>query len=180
VGQLPIFYNAKPAGVKSHWYVDYVSEKVTPLYPFGHGLSYTSFEYSNLAIKQKQVTRGERADILLTVENIGEVAGDEVVQLYVHDEFASIPRPVKELKAYRRVSLEPGEKIQITFHLPVDQLAFYDIDSNLIIEAGRIEVMIGSSSDDIRLRDEIEIIGERKMPIKERVFVCPVSVASLE
>jgi len=180
VGQLPIFYNAKPAGVKSHWYVDYVSEKVTPLYPFGHGLSYTSFEYSNLAIKQKQVTRGERADILLTVENIGEVAGDEVVQLYVHDEFASIPRPVKELKAYRRVWLEPGEKKQITFHLPVDQLAFYDIDSNLIIEAGRIEVMIGSSSDDIRLHDEIEIIGERKMPIKGRVFVCPVSVASLE
>jgi beta-glucosidase len=180
VGQLPLFYNAKPAGIKSHWYIDYVSEKVTPLYPFGHGLSYTSFKYSDLTIKRKQVTRGESADISLSVENIGEIAGEEVVQLYIHDEFASIPRPVKELKGYRRVRLEPGEKKHITFHLPVDQLAFYDLDSDLVVEAGRIEVMVGSSSEDLRLRDEIEIVGERKMAIRERVFVCPVTVISLE
>ena len=177
VGQVPLFYNAKPAGTRSHWYVDYVSEKVTPLYPFGHGLSYTSFEYGDLSINRKQATGGESVNISLSVRNIGSVTGQEVVQLYVHDEFASTPRPVKELKGYQRVRLEPGESKKITFHLPVDQLAFYDLDLNLIVEAGRIEVMLGSSSQDIRLRGEFEIIGNARMPIKDRVFVCPVIVA---
>ena len=176
VGQVPLFYNAKPAGTKSHWYVDYVSEKVTPLYPFGHGLSYTSFEYGDLSINRKQVTGGESVDISLSVRNIGKVAGDEVVQLYIHDEFASTPRPVKELKGYQRVRLEPGEKKRITFHLPVDQLAFYDTDLNLVLEPGRIFVMIGSSSDYIRLTGEFEIVGKNKIPVEERVFVCSIDV----
>jgi beta-glucosidase len=176
VGQIPIFYNAKPSGTKSHWYVDYVSEKVTPLYPFGHGLSYTSFAYKHLSIGRKQATGGESVDISLTVRNVGKVAGEEVVQLYIHDEFASTPRPVKELKGYQRVMLQPGETKQLTFHLPVDQLAYYDLDSCLIVEAGRIEVMLGSSSEDIRLRGEFEITGDPKMPVRERVFVCPVTV----
>lgn len=176
VGQVPIFYNAKPAGTKSHWYVDYVSEKVTPLYPFGHGLSYTSFEYSDLCIGQEQVRGGESVDISLDVRNTGTIAGEEVVQLYIHDEFASIPRPVKELKGYRRVKLEPGETCRVTFHLPVDQLAFYDLDSNLILETGKIAVLVGSSSEDIRLSGEFEITGERKIPVRERVFTCPVDI----
>ncbi len=176
VGQVPIYYNAKPSGTKSHWYVDYVSEKVTPLYPFGHGLSYTLFEYSDLSIEQKQVTRGECVDISLSLRNVGKIAGEEVVQLYIHDEFASTPRPVKELKGYQRVMLEPGETKRITFHLPVDQLAFYDVDLNLVLETGNIHVMVGSSSDDIRLRDMFEIIGAAKMTVKDRVFVCTVTV----
>ena len=176
VGQVPLFYNAKPAGTKSHWYVDYVSEKVTPLYPFGHGLSYTSFEYGDLSINRKQVTSGESVDISLSVRNIGKVAGEEVVQLYIHDEFASTPRPVKELKGYQRVRLEPGEKKRITFHLPVDQLAFYDTDLNLVLEPGRIFIMIGSSSDYIRLTGEFEIVGKNKIPVEERVFVCSIDV----
>jgi beta-glucosidase len=176
VGQVPIFYNAKPSGTKSHWFVDYVSEKVTPLYPFGHGLSYTLFEYKDLSIGRKQATAGESVDISLSVRNVGKVAGEEVVQLYIQDEFASTPRPVKELKGYQRLMLELGETKLLTFHLPVDQLAFYDVDSNLIIEAGRIEIMVGSSSEDIRLRGEFEITGEPKMPIQDRVFVCPVTV----
>jgi beta-glucosidase len=176
VGQVPIFYSAKPAGTRSHWYVDYVSEKVTPLYPFGHGLSYTSFEYGELSIEREQVREGESVDISLTVSNIGKVAGDEVVQLYIHDEFASIPRPVKELKGYRRVKLEPGETKQITFHLPVDQLAFYNMDLNLALEPGKIFVMLGSSSDDIRLTGEFVIVGEGKMLVNKKVFICPVDV----
>jgi beta-glucosidase len=176
VGQLPIFYNHKPSGMKSNWYVDYVSEKVTPLYPFGHGLSYTSFEYQELSIKQKQATGGETVDISLKVKNIGKVAGDEVIQLYVCDEYASLPRPVKELKGYSRVGLNPDETCAITFHLPVNQLAFYDEDLQLIIESGRIKIMLGSSSDDIRLRGEFEIVGGKKMMVNDRVFVCPVSV----
>ena len=175
-GQVPIYYNAKPAGMKSNWYVDYVSEKVTPLYPFGHGLSYTSFEYKDLVIKQKRATAGESVDILLSLKNVGELAGEEVAQLYIYDEFASIPRPIKELKGYQRLALDPGETWTITFHLPVNQLAFYDHDLNLVVEPGAIEVMVGSSSEDIRLRDGFEILGQKKMAVKERVFVCPVTV----
>jgi beta-glucosidase len=176
VGQVPIYYNAKPSGGKSYWHIDYVSEKATPLYPFGHGLSYTSFEYRDLLIGRNQVTVGESVDISLAVKNVGKVAGDEVVQLYIRNEFASTPRPVKELKGYRRVRLKPGETVQITFHLPVNQLAFYDVNLNLSIEAGKIYVMVGSSSDDIRLNGEFEIVGEKSMAVKERVFVCPVSI----
>jgi len=176
VGQVPLYYNAKPAGTKSNWYVDYVSEKVSPLYPFGHGLSYTSFEYSDLVIQKIHATLGEIVDISLNVRNTGTVAGEEVVQLYVHDEFASTPRPIKELKGYQRVMLEPEETRKITFHLSVNQLAFYNMDMNLVIEAGRIDIMLGSSSEDIRLCGELEIVGEKKMVVKDRVFVCPVTV----
>ena len=176
VGQVPIFYNAKPSGMKSNWYVDYVAEKVTPLYAFGHGLSYTLFEYGELSIDQKQAKVGESVDISLKVRNVGKVMGDEVVQLYIRDEYASMPRPIKELKGYQRVNLMPNEEQTITFHLPVDQLAFYDADLKLCVEAGKINVMLGSSSEDIRLRGEFEITGSKKAFVKDRVFVCPVTV----
>jgi beta-glucosidase len=176
VGQVPIFYNYKPSGMRSNWYVDYVSEKVTPLYPFGHGLSFTSFEYSDLTIDKKYVTEGERVDISLKVLNSGSVIGDEVVQLYVRDEFASMPRPVKELKGYMRLTLQPGEACTVIFHLPANQLAFYDADLSLILEPGKIDVMLGSSSEDIRLSGSLEIKGAKKMAVKDRVLVCPVSV----
>ncbi|HVN53039.1 MAG TPA: glycoside hydrolase family 3 N-terminal domain-containing protein [Anaerolineaceae bacterium] len=178
VGQVPIFYNAKPSGTKSFWYVDYVAEKVTPLYSFGHGLSYTSFEYSDLAIFRQHATVGEQVKIALTVKNSGKYRGDEVVQLYTCDEFASTPRPVKELRGFYRLSLNPGEAKRIYFHLPVDQLAFYDNDLCLVLEPGAIAVMVGSSAEDIRLRGEFEIVGERKMVVRERVFVSPVEVES--
>jgi beta-glucosidase len=108
------------------------------------------------------------------VTNTGAVEGDEVVQLYIRDEFASVPRPTKELKGYARVRLLPGESKFITFHLQVDQLAFYDNDLNLVVEAGKIIVMLGSSSDDIRLSGAFEITGAGKMAVRERVFFCPV------
>jgi beta-glucosidase len=176
VGQIPVYYNAKPAGKSSNWYTDYVSEKVTPLYPFGHGLSYTQFEYSDLSIERRQVTAGESLAISLRLKNTGSLAGDEVVQLYTQDEFASTPRPARELKGYRRITLDPGESRKITFHLPVDQLAFYDLDLDLVLEAGTIKVLIGSSSEDIRLCGEFEIVGGTKIRVQERVFVSPVSV----
>ena len=175
VGQIPIFYDHKPSGMKSNWYVDYVGEKVTPLYPFGHGLSYTSFEYSDLSIKQNQVRSGERVEVSLRVGNVGNVAGEEIVQLYICDAYASLPRPVKQLKGYVRLSLNPGETKTITFHLPVNQLAFYDAGLKLILEPGLINVMLGSSSEDIRLRGKFEIAGETTI-IQDRVFACPVHV----
>jgi len=176
VGQFPIYYNYKPSGMYSNWYTDYVTEKVTPLYSFGHGLSYTSFEYSNISIDKQKATLNETVNISLTVKNTGKVAGDEVVQLYVCDEYASLPRPLKELKGYARVSLNPNEERKVTFQLPVNQLAFYDEDLQLVIESGNIKVMIGSASDDIRLNGDFKISGEKKLFVKDRVFVCPVSV----
>ena len=162
--------------MKSNWYVDYVNEKVTPLYPFGHGLSYTTFEYGNLSVRPEQARSGESVDVSLTVRNVGNVAGDEVVQLYICDEYASLPRPVKELKGYRRVTLNPNEERTLTFHLPVDQLAFYDENLELMVEAGRTTIMVGSSSEDIRLRGEFNITGASKTNVAERVFICPVTI----
>jgi beta-glucosidase len=149
---------------------------VTPLYPFGHGLSYTTFSYSNFGLSSKKVSCGERVDITLTVTNTGKVAGEEVVQLYTCDEYASIPRPVKELKGYCRVALEPGQSRRITFHLPINMLAFYDEELNLVVEAGRIKVMLGRSSADICFEDEFEITGATKAKVGQRVFICPVTV----
>jgi beta-glucosidase len=176
VGQLPVFYNHKPAGGHSHWYVDYVGETVEPLYPFGHGLSYTTFEYSDLSLARPTAWAGERVSISLVVRNTGPVAGDEVVQLYVCDEYASTTRPVKELKGYARLCLQPGQAQTVTFHLPVNMLAFYNERMELVVEAGKIKVMAGSSSADIRLQSSFEIIGPAKQPVKERVFICPVEL----
>ncbi len=175
VGQVPIYYNYKPSGQRSNWYVNYVEGPVTPLYPFGHGLSYTSFSYSDLSIDAAQAVSGGVVEISCRVTNSGPVAGDEVVQLYTCDEYASLPRPVKELRGYARLGLNPGESKTITFHLPVDQLAFYDLDLNLALEPGKFLVMLGSSSEDIRLRGEF-VLGGQKCLVKERVFVCPVDI----
>ncbi|MBE3038620.1 MAG: glycoside hydrolase family 3 C-terminal domain-containing protein [Chloroflexi bacterium] len=123
-GQIPIFYDHKPSGMRSNWYVDYVSEQVTPLYSFGHGLSYTTFEYSDLVIHKKQASLGESVDLSLKIKNSGDMAGEEVVQLYVRQEFASAPRPVKELKGYVRLALQPGDSKSVAFHLPVNQRHF--------------------------------------------------------
>jgi beta-glucosidase len=160
----------------SNGYGDYVSEKVIPLYPFGHGLSYTCFEYGDLSINRKQAATGESVDISLKITNSGSVAGDEVVQFYICDEYASTPRPVKELKGFHRLTLDPGESRQLTFHFPVDMLAFYDNELNLVVEAGKIRVFLGSSSTDVRLQGEIEVIGAAKTLVGQRVFNCSVTI----
>jgi beta-glucosidase len=175
-GQVPIFYNHKPSGMKSHWYGDYVAEKAAPLYAFGHGLSYTRFEYSDIVLGSVQASPGETVEISCKITNAGDAAGDEVVQLYTRDEYASLPRPVRELKGYVRLSLQPGECKEVTFRLPVNQLAFPDSQDSLVVEAGNFAIMIGSSSSDIRLSGEIEIMQSGRIPMKERVFVCPVQI----
>lgn len=176
VGQIPVFYNHKPSGMRSNIYGDYFDESAAPLFCFGHGLSYTTFSYNDLKIDQTDVNGGEAVHISLEIRNSGTVAGDEVVQLYLRDEFASIPRPVKELKGFKRLHLDPGETKQITFHLDTKQLAFYDENLSLILEPGVFKVMIGSSSEDIRLESEFKIRGEEMLHVKDRVFVCPVTI----
>jgi beta-glucosidase len=112
----------------------------------------------------------------MTITNTGKVAGDEVVQLYICDEYASIPRPVKELKGFSRLSLNPGESRMVVFHLPIDLLAFYDENLELVVEPGTIKVMLGSSSEDIRLQGTFEISGTDKVPVKERLFGCGTTI----
>lgn len=176
VGQVPIFYNHKPSGGFSHWYYDYVMESVKPMFSFGHGLSYTSFKYKDLAISPAKVSAGEFVEVSLTIENTGEVAGDEVIQLYCCDVYATSPRPVKELKGFKRLTLPSGGSSRVSFHLPVDSMAYYDDELNLIVEPGVIQVMVGSSSVDIRLQGEFEIAGKGIAKIEQRVYNCPVTV----
>jgi len=176
VGQLPVYYNHQPSGARSQWHGDYADETVRPLFPFGHGLSYTCFGYQNLRIEPQTAAAGESVSVSLEVENVGNVQGEEVVQLYTRDRVASTPRPVQELKGFARLPLEPGEKRRLVFHLPVDLLAFYNEELNLVVEAGTIEVMLGSSADDIRLRGAFEIAGEAEQRIAKRAFTCPVEI----
>ncbi len=170
VGQLPLFYNHKPSGGRSHWHGDYVELSTKPLFCFGHGLSYTQFEYANLCIEPRQVQPNGLVTLRVEIKNIGTRAGDQVVQLYVRDEVASIPRPVQELKAFQRVTLAPNETRAIEFVMPVEQLAFYDDAMQLVVEPGTVQVMLGSSAQDIRLRDQIEIMGRVPHKVARRVF----------
>jgi beta-glucosidase len=175
-GQIPIFYSQKPSGGKSHWYTDYVTVKASPLYPFGHGLSYTTFEYDQLSISKLSAKPGETLDISVRIRNTGKVSGEEVVQLYIQDEYGSIPRPVKELKGYTRLSLLPSESRKVTFQLPINLLAFYDLQQNHIVEGGAFNVMVGSSSEDIRCEGRFTVDGIGKMEVAEPMFSCPVRV----
>lgn len=173
-GQVPVFYNYKPSGMRSNIFVDYYNEPVRPLFPFGHGLSYSTFQYSNLELSKTKCKTGEVIDITLKVKNAGKITGDEVVQLYVRDVVASLPRPVKELKGFHRVNLKPGETKAITFHFQVDQMAYYDENLDLTLEPGTFKIMIGSSSEDIRLEGEFEVVGTKKTKVKNRVYHCKV------
>ncbi len=170
VGQIPVYYNRKPSA-----FSEYLTTDTKPLFPFGYGLSYTTFEYSDLEIKPGVVLPGGYVDISLKIKNTGNMAGDEVVQLYIHDEWASVERPVKELKGFKRVHLEPQEEKKVTFRLFMDQLAFYDEAMRFIVEAGTFEVMIGSSSEDIRLTGKFEV-SETKTITKDRRFYSEVIV----
>lgn len=147
--QLPLYYNHKPSG-RVDDYVDLRGNQY--LFPFGYGLSYTDFKYSNLRITPDEIPRDGEVVITFDIENIGKYKGDEVVQLYLHDEFASVARPIKELKRFERVTLDVGERKTVSFKLNRRDLEFLSMDMELVVEPGRFEVLIGSSSEDIRLK----------------------------
>jgi len=174
VGQVPSYYNHKPGGQRSHWYGDYTDLAVKPLYPFGHGLSYTSFEYSNLTISDAEVAPDGEVTISIDVTNSGDHDGDEVVQLYLRDVVGSVTRPVKELKGFKRISLSAGETKSVRFTVNAQQMAFYDRDMQYIVEPGEVAVMVGSSSDDIRAEGKFTIVGETTSA--EYVFASQVTV----
>ena len=142
----------------------------TPRYPFGFGLSYTAFEYSDLAVSIPDVAPDGAVEISLTVKNTGSVSGAEVVQLYVRDRYASMVRPVQELAGFTRVDLDPGEEQRVTFSLSPRQLAFLDEDGRWLVEKGDIDVMVGSSSQDIRLSGEFHVSSSKHIESAARPF----------
>lgn len=144
VGQLPVYYN-KPAPAVH----DYVEMSAKPLYPFGYGLSYTTFEYSDLTITGLDAT--------FKVTNTGNRKGDEVVQLYLHQDLSTVVQPERQLKAFERITLEPGETREVTLHLDYDDLAIVDANMKWTVEPGTYHVLIGSSSKDIHLMERITI-----------------------
>ena len=149
-GHLPGFYNYKPSARRGYLFAD-----VLPLFPFGFGLSYTTFAVANVRLARKKIKRGASTKVLVDVTNTGKCAGSEVVQMYVRDLFSSVTRPVKELKGFRKIRLEPGEKKTVEIDITPESLAFYDIDMNYVVEPGDFEIMVGNSSRDADLQKTI-------------------------
>jgi len=149
-GQLPVYYYYKPSG-RDYGYLD---DDGKPLFPFGFGLSYTTFEYSDLEVPAT-VTKDGDTKVYVTVKNTGTVKGDEVVQLYLHDEAASVVRPFKELKAFRRITLEAGESRRVELTLPYRSFGLWDKDLQFRVEAGEFTVMICRDANTVLLKDTI-------------------------
>ncbi|RZJ68699.1 MAG: beta-glucosidase BglX [Flavobacterium sp.] len=162
-GQIPIYYNHTSTGRPAKneddkMYVSaYIDLQNSPKFPFGFGLSYTTFAYSDLKLSKKLIRKNETLEVSLTVKNTGKVAGEEVVQLYLKDRVASIVRPVKELKDFQKIKLAAGESKTITFTIDDSKLSFYHEDLTFASEAGEFDVMVGSSSEDIRVKSEFEL-----------------------
>ena len=173
-GQIPVYYN-HPNG--SMWtqgpsigFADYVDCSHHPRYCFGHGLSYTCFEYSDLKLDRTESKPFETVKVSLKIKNTGDCAGTEIVQLYVKDVHASMTRPYKELQGFARVALQSGEEKEVSFALQPSQMSFLDEDMRWKIEKGEFEVQIGSSSEDIRLRDSFRVTENAWLAGRTRAF----------
>ena len=154
VGQIPVYYNNRTTGRPyqegGRWCTRYIDNPIDPLYPFGHGLSYTSFEYSDISIDNDKLLEGDTIKASITVKNTGNTSGTEIVQFYVQDLVGSITRPVKELKGFERIDLKVEEEKEVSFKISVDDLKFYNNDLDLTAEYGDFKVYIGSSSVNTR------------------------------
>ncbi len=150
-----MYYNHKP----SAQFHDYLSVDINPLFGFGFGLSYTSFNYGIPRLAKKTIRARESAEVEVDVTNTGKIAGDEIVQLYIRDKVSSVTRPVKELKGFQRISLKPGETKTVKLVILPEHLAFHNIDMKFVVEPGIFEIMTGSSSrnEDLQ-KTELEVI----------------------
>jgi beta-glucosidase len=178
VGQVPIYYNqkntGKPPSPDTIVLIDDIDPRApqlstgmtafhldagfTPLFPFGHGLSYADFEYANIRVSDAEIRLGDRLTISADITNTGDVAAEEVVQLYVRDLVGNVTRPVKELKGFRRLHLQPGERLTVDFELHSDDLAFYGRDNKLLVEPGEFHAWIGGSSE-AELQTGFRLVG---------------------
>lgn len=155
VGQIPVYYSHKNTGrpLKNKngefekFRTNYLDERNEPLFPFGYGLSYTTFTYSNLEISKPKMTAGEKLKVTIKVKNTGNYDGKEVVQLYIRDVVGSVSRPMKELKGFQKIFLKKGEEKQVTFEIGIDDLKFYNSDLQFVAEPGNFEVFVGTNSD---------------------------------
>ena len=177
VGQVPISYRHHPTGGRSNPKGDYVDGPTAPLWPFGFGRSYTSFELSDLRLDRAEVPT-ERGEIGVSAEvvNTGSRSGDEVIQLYVRDPEATVARPVLELRAFRRVSLGPGERRRVSFRLSSEQFAYVGADYRRVVEPGAINVFVGTSSDDLPLSGQFELVGPIVHLVERRRYLTEVAV----
>jgi len=153
VGQLPVYYYQKPSGRRG-----YLFSNKEPLFVFGHGLSYTAYKYSNLRLTPDKTGAAGQTTAAIDVTNTGRMAGDEIVQLYIRDEVSSVTRPIKELKDFRRIHLEPGQTKTVQFVITPDKLSFFNENMRRVVEPGLFEIMVGpSSSSDKLLKAKLEI-----------------------
>ncbi len=168
VGQLPDYYNYKPSKayrIKSYpnpemtgpsTGVPYVDMPATPQYEFGYGLSYTKFEYSNLRISPEQIRPAATVQVSVDIKNTGEREGVEVAQLYIHRVTGTVTTPVKELRGFQRASLKPSEHTTVSFTLTPEDVALLNRDMHWVVEPGDIDIMVGGSSEDIRLKGTLQ------------------------
>ena len=154
VGQIPIYYNHKntgrPMDPSNKFTSKYLDSPNDPLYPFGYGLSYTTFSYSDIRLSKTQLNGNEKLAVSITLTNTGKLAGEEVVQLYIQDPAASVSRPVKELKNFKKVMLQPGEKKEISFDITTGDLMFYNSDLKYDWESGEFIIYMGTNSRDVK------------------------------
>jgi beta-glucosidase len=149
-GHLPSFYNYKPSARRG-----YLFDDVSPLYPFGFGLSYTTFAFKNVRLEKKILRPDEKTRVLVDVTNTGKREGTEVVQLYIRDQVSSVTRPVKELKGFQKISLKPGEARTVALDITPESLAFYDVNLRYVVEPGEFDILVGNSSRDADLQKVI-------------------------
>jgi len=175
-----MYYNrlpsSRPTIPDNRFTLQYIDEAITPLYPFGWGLSYTQFAYSDATIAQQKLDAGATLDVSVNVTNKGSRAGQEVVQLYTRDPVASRSRPLRELKAFEKISLEPGETKRVTLRVPVESLGFHLDDGTYVVEAGKIQVFVGGNSLAESIGDA-EIVSTLQIPPDERRASASTSVA---
>lgn len=153
VGQLPIYYNHKPTARRG-----YLLSTTAPLFAFGHGLSYTTFKYSNLKITKPKIAVNGETRVTVDITNTGKVRGDEIAQMYIRDEVSSVTRPVKELKDFARISLNAGETKTVTFKITPEKLSFYNREMKRVVEPGTFQIMVGGNSVDL-MKQTLEVVG---------------------
>ena len=176
VGQVPVFYSHKPSGGKSRWKGNYIDESSDPLYPFGHGLSYSTFAYDELDTPSR-VDIGGAFEVSFRLRNSGKTRAEEVVQLYVRCPSVGITRPVEELIGFARIALSPGESRKVHFLFSSEQLGQHDLHMRYAVDPGEVELLVGSSSRDIRLKGECLLVGERRIIGRRTRYVTEVSLS---